>query len=147
MSKNSYKRSAQKRDSGAFVAVPMAVLECPAYIGLSPSAIKLLWDIASQLRGDNNGHLYCAWVVMQKRGWKSEATLAKAKKELLESQLLFETRKGARPNRAGWYAITWQALDAIDGMDIKPAAFPRGAYRQPLKIASLTTDSVVAKAA
>jgi hypothetical protein len=143
MSKNSYKRAAQKRDGGAFIAVPTAVLESPAYIHLSPAATKLLWDIAAQLRGDNNGHLYCAWVVMQKRGWRSETTLTKAKRELLASQLLFETRKGARPNKAGWYAVTWQALDAIDGMDVKSAAFPRGAYRH-LKIASLTPVSGVA---
>lgn len=139
MSRNSsYKRAAQKRDSGAFLAVPMAVLDSGAYIGLSTAAKSLLWDVAAQLRGDNNGHLYCAWFVMQKRGWKSENTLNRAKKELLQSQLLFETRKGARPNKAAWYAVTWLALDAVDGMDITPAAFPRGAYRH-LKIAPLTS--------
>ncbi|RZI41507.1 hypothetical protein EGT07_18170 [Herbaspirillum sp. HC18] len=116
----------------------MAVLDSAAYIGLSTAGKSLLWDVAAQLRGDNNGHLHCAWCVMQKRGWKSENTLNRAKKELLQSQLLFETRKGARPNKAAWYAVTWLALDAIDGMDIAPAAFPRGAYRH-LKIASLTS--------
>lgn len=144
MSKRHHKNAAQKRDSGSFIAVPLAVLDSQAYITLSSSATKLLWDIAAQLRGDNNGHLYCAWVVMSKRGWKSETTLTKAKQELLASELLFETRKGARPNKAAWYAVTWQALDAIDGMDIGPAAFPRGAYRHQQN-AALTPVSVVAR--
>lgn len=129
MARNPRKYAAQKRDGGAFLAVPMAVLDSPAYIALSTAARSLLWDVAAQLKGDNNGHLYCAWCVMEKRGWKSENTLNRAKKELLQSQLLFETRKGARPNRAAWYAVTWLALDPIDGMDVTPAAFPRGAYR------------------
>jgi hypothetical protein len=145
MAGNTYKQTAKKRDGGAFLAVPMAVLDSPAYINLSPAAVKLLWDIYAQYRGDNNGHLYCAWVIMEKRGWKSQTTLTSAKKELLTSQLLFETRKGARPNKAGWYAVTWQALDAIDGMDVAPAAFPRGVYRH-LKIATLTPVSGVAAA-
>ncbi|NEX61728.1 hypothetical protein [Noviherbaspirillum galbum] len=146
MTKRRHKDAKQKRDGGGFIAVPLSVLDCPAYLALSPGAVKLLWDIASQLRGDNNGRLYCAWVVMSARGWHSQTTLMKAKSELLESGLLFETRKGARPNKAAWYAVTWLALDEIDGMDVKPTAFPRGAYRH-LKIASLTPVSGVAAAA
>jgi hypothetical protein len=144
-SKKRFKDAKQKRDSGGFIAVPLAVLDSEAYIGLSASARSLLWDVASQLRGDNNGHLTCCWAAMVKRGWKSTATLQKAKEELLRSELLFETRKGARPNRAAWYAVTWLALDVIDGMDIKPQMFPRGAYRkiEPPKIASLTSVSVI----
>lgn len=146
MTKRRFKNAAEKRDGSGFIAVPLVVLESSAYINLSTAATKLLWDVAAQLRGDNNGHLYCAWVVMSSRGWKSEATLNKAKKELLESGLLFETRKGARPNKAAWYAVTWQALDAITGMDINAASFPRGAYRRR-ENARLTTGTVVAKAA
>lgn len=144
--KNAYRNAARKRDVGQFIAVPKIVLDSSTYLNLSPFAVKLLWDIASQLKGDNNGHLSCAWCVMEKRGWKSQTTLMRAKTELLESQLIFETRKGARPNKAAWYAVTWQALDDIDGMDVKAAAFPRGAYRN-LKIAPLTPDSGVVEAA
>jgi len=146
MNKRRHKNAAQKRDGGGFIAVPLSVLDSSAYINLSTAATKLLWDIAAQLRGDNNGHLYCAWVVMSARGWKSEATLNKAKKELLESGLLFETRKGARPNKAAWYAVTWLALDEITGMDVSPSSYPRGAYRHR-ENRGLTTVPVVALAA
>lgn len=147
MSRSQYKGQRQKRDAGAFLAVPMAVLNSDAYIRLSASARSLLWDIACQLRGDNNGRLICSWAVMVKRGWRSTATLQKAKEELLASCLLFETRKGARPNKAAWYAVTWAALDAIDGMDVSPRAFPRGAYQGRLfdkeTLKPLTSVSVI----
>lgn len=145
MTASRHKGNAQKRDAGGFVAVPYAVLNSQAFINLSGSATKLLMDVAAQLRGDNNGHLYCAWTVMSKRGWRSETTLTRAKQELLKSQLLFETRKGARPNKAGWYAVTWLSLDKIDGMDTTAAGFPRGAYRHN-QITPLTPVSGVVKA-
>jgi hypothetical protein len=69
--------------------------------------------------------------------------LTKAKRELLETELIFETIKGARPNRASWYALTWQTLDKLDKLDGYDSgvmsAFERGAYRkqQPIKNASL----------
>lgn len=143
--RRSYKNAAQKRDGGQFIQIPMVVLNSDAYLSLSTAAVKLLWDIAAQFKGDNNGRLSCAWKLMKNRGWNSQTTLAKAKAELLQAQLICETRKGARPNKASWYAVTWQALDEINGMDIKPSAFPRGAYRH-LEIAPLAPFSGVMKA-
>ena len=92
---------------------------------------------------------------MRLRGWRSEATLMKAKRELIELGLIVETRKGARPNKASLYAVTFYALDDCGGkLDITPKAFPRGAYklRDPMppvriKNASLTTPSEVERAA
>jgi hypothetical protein len=48
--------------------------------------------------------------------------------------------KGARPNKASWYALTWQSLDKLQGFDPGAAAtFEKGAYepRQALQNASL----------
>ena len=42
-----------------------------------------------------------------------------------------ETRKGARPNKAAWFALTWLDIDHTHGLDIDPALYRRGAYRQP----------------
>ncbi len=123
------KHGQQDRDGGAFLAVPMAVLNSAAYISLCPSAKALLWDMAAQLRMENNGDLTIAMKVMEKRGWKSETTIHKAKKELLESGLLFLTRQGMRPNKASLFAVTWRKLDFCGGkLDISPASFPRGEY-------------------
>jgi hypothetical protein len=89
----------------------------------------------AQYRGDNNGDLSACWKFMKPRGWRSEATLAKAKRELIDLGLIVETRKGARPNKASLYAVTWCDLDHCGGkLDMSPQSFPRRAYklRDPL---------------
>jgi len=148
--KRRYKSGGNGRDAGAFVAIPHSVLNSPAYIGVSPHAKTLLLDLAVQFHGDNNGDLCAAWKFMKPRGWRSEATLHKAKQELLHAGLIVETRKGARPNKASLYAVTWQALDLCGGkLDISPQSFPRSAYRSsimPIKNSVLATPAVVAKA-
>jgi hypothetical protein len=112
----------------------------------------LLIDLFAQYRGDNNGDLYAAWKLMKPRGWRSEETLAKAKRELLDYGLIVETRKGARPNKASLYAVTWCDLDPCGGkLEVKPQYFDRGKYRlrdpvpplKPTKIDVLTTAAVV----
>lgn len=130
MGKRRFKNASAKRDGGAFVTVPLSVLNSAAYLGLGAQARMLLFDLAAQYRGDNNGDLGMAWKLMQARGWKSQDTLNRAKRALLDSGLVVETRKGWRPNRSSLYALTWFALDECGGkLDYGPAGFPRGAYR------------------
>lgn len=126
-----FKDAKEKRDGTGFVAFPYDVLRGAAFLSLSAYAVKLLMDIASQYRGNNNGDLCAAWKVVKPRGWKSEATLNKEKKELLASGLIYETRKGARPNKCSLFALTWFALDECGGkLEISVQSFPRGAYKQ-----------------
>lgn len=157
MAKSRYKNATEKRDSGGHVAIPFAVLNGAAYLALNAHARMLLFDLAAQYRGDNNGDLCAAWKLMHPRGWKSEATLDKAKRALVEASLIVETRKGARPNKCSLFALTWYALDDCGGkLDTSAQSFPRGAYklkdRPPViisrgaKNASLTTASVVERA-
>ncbi|WP_292935532.1 hypothetical protein [Noviherbaspirillum sp.] len=120
----------KSRDSGGFVALPWQVIDSPAYQGLSVYGKALLIDIARQYNLSNNGALRCGRAYMQPRGWNSMDMLTKAKRELLDARLIHETVKGARPNKASWYAVTWYALDKLDGFDAGAvAAFERGAYR------------------
>ena len=64
---------------------------------------------------------------MRARGWRSEETLHKAKKELLQAQLIVESRKGGRPNGTTLYALTFFTLDNCGGkLDIRLAGFPYG---------------------
>lgn len=152
---NSWKEARDKRDSGAFVTLPMSVLNSRAFLEASPHARMLLIDLLAQYKGDNNGDLCAAWKVMKPRGWRSEATLMKAKRQLLDLGLIVETRMGARPNKCSLYAVTWCALDHCGGkLDISPKGFERGAYRlrDPVpalkpKITSLATRGVVGRAA
>jgi len=130
MSRKSWKTSRDKRDGGSFLAVPMSVLNSVAFREASQYAKALLIDLSAQLRDDNNGDLAACWRFMRERGWRSQTTLAKAKAELIERGLIVETRKGARPNKASLYAVTWRALDDCGGkLDMRPQDFQRGAYR------------------
>jgi hypothetical protein len=99
------------RDSGGFVALPWSVLDCSAYRALSHPARSLLIEFARQYVRDNNGRLLASTKFLKNRGWNSADVIHRAKHELLEAGLIYETVKGHRPNKASWYAITWQGLD------------------------------------
>lgn len=124
-----YKKA--RRDSGRFIMVPVSVLESTVYRSLGTSAKALLWDIASQYKGDNNGKLLAGWTFMsEERGWKGPNTLQRAKDELLASaSIVVETRIGMFPNKSAWYACTWWPLDWSTEMEMSEQAFPRGAYK------------------
>lgn len=120
------------RDPGGFVAIPCSVLESHSYLGLSMHARALLLEMALQFKGHNNGALLCSRAHMGKRGWNSADMLTKAKRELLAAGFLHETVIGQRPNKASWYALTWLALDRLNGFDAGAAeTFNRGAYKAP----------------
>jgi hypothetical protein len=136
------------RDGSGFVAMPWVVLDSPAYLSLSKHARCLLFDLARQLRADNNGSLLCSRAYMNPRGWKSSDMLTKAKRELLEAGLLHETVVGQRPNKASWYAVTWCELAKLRGMDHDAAAsFVRGAYKGSCVVAApkVSRDELYAK--
>lgn len=123
------KRVDTSRVAGGFVALPWSVLDSQAYIRLSHPAKSLLLELARQYVRDNNGKLLASLKRLRQRGWTSADVLTRAKRELIEAGLVFETCKGHRPNRASWYALTWFSLDLHDGFDPGAArAFERGAY-------------------
>ena len=135
------KRHKGNRIGEGFLAVPSSVLNSPMFLAMTPHAVKLLLDIGEQYRGDNNGDLAMAWKLMKPRGWRSEATLHKAKNELLDAGFLYETRKGRRPNVCSLFALTWPMLDKNDKFDPGAAAgFIRGEFRfkVPLKVIATT---------
>jgi len=51
---------------------------------------------------------------MKKRGWKSESTLNKVKKELLNTGWIILTRQGGK-NRCSLYAVSFQSIDDCKG--------------------------------
>lgn len=122
------KRAKAARDGSRFLALPHVVIDSPAFLALSGPALRLLLDIARQYEGGNNGRLVACSKYLKTRGWTSEGTASRARKELEQSALIVETRKGMRPNRATWYAITWAALDWSPEMDLPRQQFRRGVY-------------------
>lgn len=118
------------RDQGGFIALPWAVLDCPAYACLSHPAKALLLEVARQFVRDNNGRMLLSTAYLQSRGWFSAGAIQKAKEELMQAGFIFQTVMGHRPNKASWYAVTWRALDKLPGYDDgAEQLFQRGAYR------------------
>lgn len=133
--RNSGRRVDAGREAGRFIALPVAVLDCPAYARLSMHARALLLEVARQYVGGNNGRLLLSREYMAKRGWKSNDMLTKAKRELLNGGFIHETVMGHRPNKASWYAVTWRTLDRIPGYDAGAVeSFRRGAYNETASI-------------
>ncbi|WP_186764644.1 hypothetical protein [Comamonas flocculans] len=98
------------RMAGGFVALPWAVLDSPAWQRLGHPARSLLLELARQLGSSNNGRLLSGSAYLSKRGWRSKDVIARALRELVEAGFLHQTVQGHRPNKASWYAVTWQRL-------------------------------------
>ncbi len=119
------------RISGRFIALPVVVMDCPNFQKLSANARSLLLEVARQFNLGNNGRLLISRAYLLKRGWNSNDMISKGKKELLEGGFIYETVKGHRPNKASWYAITWQDIDKLDGYDVGALkGFNKGAYNE-----------------
>ncbi|NLY35284.1 MAG: hypothetical protein GX040_11295 [Alcaligenaceae bacterium] len=128
MAKTDY-RKGDLAGLGMFVAIPYEVMDSSGYQNLSTTAIKLLLDICRQLSGKNNGKLSPTWELMKHRGWKSKATLQKAKDELRASRLITITRAGTTDKgNCEFWAVNWLKLDWDKCMDIEPAGHDYKGY-------------------
>ena len=97
--KSSKLKTGYQGDGDRFVALPWQVLTCSAYVGLGHVARSLLVEIAMQFVRNNNGALLCSHSHLSKRGWTSNSTITRAKDELLEAGLIFQTVRGHRQTR------------------------------------------------
>jgi len=133
----SYTKSKSRREGGAFVPLPAAVLNHANFQRLSHTAKSLLLDLLSQLRfakdgPKNNGDLCPTWKLMRARGWRSQDTLDSAKKELLHYGFIVLTRQGEklRSDKPNLYAITWWAINDCGGkLDVLSTVAPTGEWK------------------
>lgn len=124
------RRNKGSKYSEPFVGFVRSVLDSNSLQDLSPHACKLLFEIARQYKGDNNGNLTAAWTILKKRGWRSKSTLYRCKKELIERGLVYMTRKGHYPSTTELLALTWFALNPTPKFDPEAVhCFRAKAYR------------------
>ena len=118
---------AKHKQKASFAGIPRVVMECPDYINLSGSAIRLLIEMACQFKGGNNGDLCTAWTLMKVRGFCSKSTLSKAIQELVATEMIMLTRQGHFiRNKASLYALTWESIDEClsKHLDESPTRIP-----------------------
>ena len=109
-----HRRIKGRQTTSTFVMLPHHVLGHDNFRYLSPRATKYLIDLLAQYRGYNNGDLAATLKMMQERGWNSSDQLHKAKKELIEKDVIWVTRQGGL-NKANLYALTWFPIDECNG--------------------------------
>jgi hypothetical protein len=118
-----------RRITGRFIGFPHVVVKNKDYIELSYKSKALLIDLMFQYNGKNNGDLTTALAILRDRGWKRQATIGEAVKELINANLIIRTREGQFRNpfsRCALYAITWQPIDDCKDKDlnINPTTTP-----------------------
>lgn len=119
----------ESREPGGYCALPWCVIDSQAYQGLSYPAAALLIELARQYVRNNNGRLLLSQRYLATRGWRSGALIDRAKRELQDAKLIYQTVQGHRPNKASWYALTWYSLDKLPGYDAGAVeGFRRGMY-------------------
>lgn len=126
--RGSKSRKSRRGKAWQFVALPHYVLDCHAFHNLSNSAKALLLEVARQYNGQNNGDLTVMYKQLNLRGWSSNDVISKAKAELLNCGFIQETRKGARPNKASLYALTWQPLNIMEKYEMGINSFRKNAF-------------------
>ena len=110
-----WQEAAEKRNREPFFPLRYDVLRSPVIQTLSGNAVKLLAYLMAQYNGYNNGDLSATdKEAIEAGAFKSTATLAKAKRELLESGLIAVSRQGGK-NQCTLYALTFLAIDDCGG--------------------------------
>ena len=93
-----------------FLSIEHRIADSEEFGALSGYAIKLLLELARQYRPGRNGDISIPWSLLRDRGWRSPATVQKAKRELLERGWIIETRKGGK-HLCSLYAISYYSID------------------------------------
>jgi hypothetical protein len=105
-------------------------METEDYKNLSGNSVKLLLALAYQYRGHNNGDLTAAFSIMQKNfGFTARGVIKRAVKQLLDANLIVQTRTSRFLNPGGQcalYALTWQPIDECPGkhLEVGPTVTP-----------------------
>lgn len=122
----------QRKNKGRFAGLPLFVMESEAYVRLPPLAKCLLYELAAQYSGHNNGYLSLTRADLKLRGFNTPASNAKAIKCLIDSALLTKTREGgiAKGRRVcNLYAINWQPFDGRTDKPIEEAVLFKGSFQ------------------
>jgi hypothetical protein len=118
-----------KGGGAKFFQLRIDIITHENFHSLSPKAIKLFVEFASQYNGFNNGDYCATWNMMEMRGWKSRDTLYKAIRELIDNGFVIVTRQGGK-NKCSLYAFTFIAIDECGGkLDIRSTNTPPGGWR------------------
>ena len=114
---------------GLYSTIPHAVLDSPAFIGLSVRAKALLFDVMRPHNARNNGHMQLTYTWLKNRGWRSADQIAKSTQELQDRKLIYKTKQGGLNIGPSFYALTWHHITNRIGLDEDCKTYKVGAWR------------------
>lgn len=118
-------RQKGRREGGAFVLIPHAVIDSSNFRRCSGTAVKLLIGLVRQYRGNNNGDLAPALVP----NGPAHQAKAKALRELVHYGLLVKTKHGGL-GMPSLYALTWCAIDPCrNKLEVSATLKPPGDWK------------------
>lgn len=143
-------RIKSKGNSGRFAGLPHQLMASAKYIGLSVHSKALLYELAYQYNGKNNGDLTLTASILGERGF-ARATLSRCLNELKECGFVVVTRQGWKQRgKPTLLAVTWQGIDDHpsgleydDGVKVDPR--PLGLWRNEAIKIQPKTEKVESK--
>lgn len=130
-----------------FLRLDRDMLRSAEWAALQPYALKLLIDLGAQYTGTNNGDLCATWKFMKACGWRSQATLQRALKELKGAGWLEVTRQGGM-HWPTLLALTFFKIDQCGGkLDVSAKPTASHSWRKtnsPLPPQARSASTVVA---
>jgi hypothetical protein len=118
-------RNRGKKNVGRFAGLPIWIITSAVYVSLSPLSKALLYELAGQYNGNNNGYLSLTREDLRRRGFRTPASNQKAIETLMEVGLITRTREGGicrGKNACNLYTINWQPPDELKDkpFDVQP---------------------------
>ena len=106
--------------------VPVEVMQSEACRTLDATILKVLFVLAAQYRGSNNGLLTLPLSEARKYGIRSSDSLNRGLKELLERGLIEKIHQGGLPPYGcSKYALCWREKRSSPDSPIENAATPK----------------------
>jgi hypothetical protein len=122
-------RNKGRRDGPPFLSIEHRISDSEEFGSLSGYGAKLLLELARQYRPGRNGDISIPWSMLKNRGWRSQATVQAAKRELIDAGWIIETRKGGR-NCCSLYALTYYKIDESHKHQEPPTNLPPNLWQK-----------------
>ncbi len=109
------KRKSRNRSTETFAQIPLRVMASEAFRTLRSTHKVVLFLVAAQYRGTNNGDLALTRSMARELGVTSEETRSHGLRELAERGLIVKSYQGGmRPFGPTRWALTWKSIDYLD---------------------------------
>jgi hypothetical protein len=123
----------KERSIEHFAAIPVSVMVSTAYRTLPARFKEVLWLLAAQYRGNNNGDLALTRKQARHFGLNNERTRTHGLRELEARGLIIKTRQGGISyggRQPTLWALSWKPVNSRDGKELQLVSRPSNDWKQ-----------------